>query len=99
LEERDITLSDRDALFGQGLVGLCAISRESVNTMLNEQGKDAEGQFDPSIDTPTGYTPTSVLCGAVLLDPRTGCIGVMVIYDKKGPFGDVVSFSAQEPYP
>jgi hypothetical protein len=52
-------------LDGQGLVGLCAISKETTSTVLADGGKDPTGRFDLLIDAPTGYVPAAVMCTAL----------------------------------
>jgi len=91
----EISLLPDEALFGQGLVGLCAISKEVVRTVLNDEGKDAQAQFDMSIDSPVGYKPSSVVCCA-LVNKSDECLGVIVVYDKKGAFGSFTNFSDED---
>jgi len=96
----DISILPGEALFGQGLVGLCAISKEIVACILDDDGKDSEARFDISIDSPLGFHPSTVACNALLGKGLAGdegpCIGVLVCYDKKGAFGSVGTFSEED---
>jgi GAF domain-containing protein len=73
------------AVFGQGIVGLCAISGEMVKTTLECRSDDAldvmdsQGRFDKSIDAPANYPVRSLLCMPIK-DPATGTlIGVIEV--------------------
>ena len=80
-----INMVKGNAVFGQGIVGLCAISGEKVNSTLECRNDDAldvmdsQGRFDKSIDAPANYPVRSLLCMPIK-DPATGIlIGVIEV--------------------
>ena len=50
----------------------CHALKETVACILDDQGKDAEARFDLSIDSPLGFTPSTVACNALLGQPKAG---------------------------
>jgi len=95
-----VELQQEEALFGQGLVGLCAISQEALTATLSKgvtiEASNPDGHFDPSIDAPTGIDPKAVLCVTMTTPETQQCLGVLTVYDKQGPFGVVKGFSKED---
>jgi len=95
--EGDITLQSEEALFGQGLVGLCAISCDVLSTVLSEDGQDPEARFDPAIDAPKGFLPTTLMCSALTAQSGAqACLGVVLVCNKIGTFSTVAPFATED---
>ena len=100
----------RRCAMGQGIIGFCALTGETVNTELSREVyeldgiqtsgrlRDPEDQLDIGVDIPPGLEPNDMaLCCVPIVDLHGSCVGVLEVLNKESSYkGSVMQFSESD---